>query len=36
MERFVEPEEIGQTALFLASDEAKSISGENISVSGGI
>lgn len=36
MERFVDPEEIGDAALFLASDGARSISGENISVSGGI
>lgn len=36
MERFIEPEEIAHTALFLASDQAAAITGENISVSGGM
>lgn len=36
MNRFIEPEEIANTALFLASDQATSISGESISVSGGM
>ena len=33
--RMVEPEEIAAMALFLASDEARNITGETISVSGG-
>lgn len=36
IKRFIEPEEIGGTALFLASEYARSITGESISVSGGI
>jgi NAD(P)-dependent dehydrogenase (short-subunit alcohol dehydrogenase family) len=31
----VDPEEIASTALFLASDEARSITGETLAVSGG-
>jgi 3-hydroxybutyrate dehydrogenase len=33
--RFVLPEEIGATALFLCSDGAKSVNGANLSVDGG-
>jgi len=33
--RFVEPEEIAALILFLASDEARSITGELISIDGG-
>lgn len=36
MNKFVDPEEIAATALFLASNQAASISGESISVSGGM
>jgi 3-hydroxybutyrate dehydrogenase len=36
MNRFVDPEEIAAAALFLASNQASSISGESISVSGGM
>lgn len=36
MERMIEPEEVADTALFLASKKSSAISGENISVSGGI
>ena len=35
LKRLVEPEEIASTALFLASDEARNITGETISVSAG-
>lgn len=36
MKRLLEPEEIAATALFLASDGAAAITGEHISVTGGI
>ena len=35
LKRMVEPEEIAATALFLASDEARNITGETITVSAG-
>ena len=35
LKRMVEPEEIAATAAFLASDEARNITGETISVSAG-
>jgi len=35
LRRLVEPEEIAATAVFLASDEARNITGETISVSAG-
>ena len=35
LKRMVDEEDIAATALFLASDEARNISGETISVSGG-
>ena len=35
LRRMVEPEEIAATAVFLASDEARNITGETISVSAG-
>jgi NAD(P)-dependent dehydrogenase (short-subunit alcohol dehydrogenase family) len=35
LKRMVEPEEIAATAVFLASDEARNITGETISVSAG-
>ncbi|MDV2581503.1 3-hydroxybutyrate dehydrogenase [Alkalibacillus haloalkaliphilus] len=35
MKRLLEPDEIAQTALFLASDSASAITGESVSVSGG-
>ncbi|MDQ0351452.1 3-hydroxybutyrate dehydrogenase [Alkalibacillus filiformis] len=35
MKRLLEPDEIAQTALFLASDKASAITGETVSVSGG-
>jgi NAD(P)-dependent dehydrogenase (short-subunit alcohol dehydrogenase family) len=35
LRRLVEPEEIAATTVFLASDEARSITGETISVSAG-
>lgn len=36
MKRFIDPSEIAGTAVFLASDSAASITGDAISVSGGI
>lgn len=36
IKKFVEPEEIANTVIFLASEHAQSITGENISVSYGI
>jgi NAD(P)-dependent dehydrogenase (short-subunit alcohol dehydrogenase family) len=36
MQRFIEPSEIADAAIFLASDQAKAITGEDISVSGGM
>jgi len=35
LKRMVEPEEVAATAVFLASDEARSITGETLSVSAG-
>ncbi len=35
MNRLLEPHEIADTVLFLASDGASAITGETISVSGG-
>jgi glucose 1-dehydrogenase len=35
MNRHGEPEEIGKAAVFLASDDASYITGENLSVDGG-
>ncbi|OZM56937.1 3-hydroxybutyrate dehydrogenase [Lottiidibacillus patelloidae] len=35
LKRYIKPEEVAATTLFLASDEAASITGETISVSGG-
>ncbi|GEN44580.1 3-hydroxybutyrate dehydrogenase [Alkalibacillus haloalkaliphilus] len=35
MKRLLEPDEIAETALFLASDKANAITGETVSVSGG-
>ena len=35
LQRMVEPEEIAATALFLASDEARGITGETVTVSAG-
>jgi 3-hydroxybutyrate dehydrogenase len=36
MQRFIEPSEIADAAIFIASDQAKAITGEDISVSGGM
>jgi glucose 1-dehydrogenase len=35
LNRHGEPEEIGQVAVFLASDDASYVTGENLSVDGG-
>ena len=35
LKRMVEPEELAATAVFLCSDEARSITGETLSVSAG-
>ena len=35
LKRMVEPEEIAATAVFLASEEARNITGETITVSAG-
>jgi len=35
MKRFVEPEEVAAAAVYLASDEARNVTGETVSVSAG-
>jgi 3-hydroxybutyrate dehydrogenase len=36
MERFIEPEEVASGVIYLASDSASGITGENISIAGGM
>ena len=36
MERFIEPEEVASGVIYLASDLASGITGENISIAGGM
>jgi NAD(P)-dependent dehydrogenase (short-subunit alcohol dehydrogenase family) len=36
MNRFVQPEDVAKAALFLASDEASFITGEGLTVDGGM